>query len=78
MDKLGNYITGRWVNGDGDGQTLFNAVDGEIIGSATSKGLDFKSIVEYQTITVCVAGISSFTDFMQNFNELKSANVECP
>src|SRR5882724_776491 len=47
MDKLGNYITGRWVNGDGDGQTLFNAVNREIIGSATSKGLDFKSIVEY-------------------------------
>jgi len=47
MNKLGNYITGRWVNGDGDGQTLFNAIDGEIIGSATSKGLDFKSIVEY-------------------------------
>jgi oxepin-CoA hydrolase/3-oxo-5,6-dehydrosuberyl-CoA semialdehyde dehydrogenase len=47
MNKLENYITGRWITGDGDGQTLFNAVTGEAIGAATSKGLDFKSITDY-------------------------------
>jgi oxepin-CoA hydrolase/3-oxo-5,6-dehydrosuberyl-CoA semialdehyde dehydrogenase len=47
MNKLGNYITGNWVTGDGDGQALYNAVTGETIGSATTKGLDFKSILEY-------------------------------
>lgn len=47
MNKLENYITGRWITGDGDGQTLFNAVTGEAIGAATSKGLDFKSMMEY-------------------------------
>jgi len=26
MNKLENYITGKWVTGDGDGQQLFNAV----------------------------------------------------
>jgi len=47
MNKLGNYITGKWITGDGDGQALYNAVTGEAIGSATTKGLDFKSILEY-------------------------------
>ncbi|MEO8719590.1 MAG: phenylacetic acid degradation bifunctional protein PaaZ [Ginsengibacter sp.] len=45
--KLGNYITGKWIEGDGDGQHLYNAVNGEIIAKATTKGLDFASILEY-------------------------------
>ncbi len=47
MNKLGNYITGQWITGDGDGQTLYNAVTGESIAAASTKGLDFKSIIEY-------------------------------
>jgi oxepin-CoA hydrolase / 3-oxo-5,6-dehydrosuberyl-CoA semialdehyde dehydrogenase len=45
--KLGNYITGRWIEGDGDGQELYNAVNGEVIATATTKGLDFAAILEY-------------------------------
>ncbi|MBS1654237.1 MAG: phenylacetic acid degradation bifunctional protein PaaZ [Bacteroidetes bacterium] len=47
MTKLENYISGKWVLGDGDGQILYNAVTGEPIAAATTKGLDFKSILEY-------------------------------
>ena len=47
MNKLGNYITGQWINGDGEGQHLYNAVTGENIATASTKGLDFKSIIEY-------------------------------
>jgi oxepin-CoA hydrolase/3-oxo-5,6-dehydrosuberyl-CoA semialdehyde dehydrogenase len=47
MYKLRNYITGNWIAGDGEGQTLFNAVTGEPVATATTKGLDFKSIIEY-------------------------------
>lgn len=47
MNKLQNYISGKWVTGDGEGQALYNAVTGEAIASASTKGLDFKSIVEY-------------------------------
>src|SRR6476661_7692251 len=47
VNKLGNYITGKWITGDGDGQTLHNAVTGEAIAAATSKGLDFKGVLEY-------------------------------
>ena len=47
MNKLGNYITGHWIEGDGEGQPLYNAVDGEVIATATTKGLDFASILDY-------------------------------
>jgi oxepin-CoA hydrolase/3-oxo-5,6-dehydrosuberyl-CoA semialdehyde dehydrogenase len=45
--KLENYITGKWITGDGDGQVLYNAVTGEVIGSASTKGLDFKAMTDY-------------------------------
>lgn len=47
MNKLGNYITGKWISGDGDGQLLFNAVTGDAFSAASTKGLDFKSITDY-------------------------------
>src|SRR5687768_4536636 len=47
MKKLGNYVTGRWITGDGDGQALYNAVNGETIGYASTRGLDFNAILEY-------------------------------
>ncbi len=45
--KLGNYINGRWIEGDGDGQLLYNAVTGEAIAAASTAGLDFAGILEY-------------------------------
>lgn len=47
MKKLGNYINGSWITGDGDGQLLVNAVTGEPVAAASTKGLDFKSMAEY-------------------------------
>lgn len=47
MTKLGNYVTGDWITGDGEGQPLFNAVNGEAVGFASTKGLDFAAILEY-------------------------------
>jgi oxepin-CoA hydrolase / 3-oxo-5,6-dehydrosuberyl-CoA semialdehyde dehydrogenase len=47
MTKLENYITGKWITGDEEGQALYHAVTGEAIASATTKGLDFKAILEY-------------------------------
>ena len=45
--KLENYVTGKWITGDGDGQALYDAVNGETIAYATTKGLDFASILQY-------------------------------
>ncbi|HWH62314.1 MAG TPA: phenylacetic acid degradation bifunctional protein PaaZ [Ginsengibacter sp.] len=47
MNKLGNYITGHWIEGDGEGQQLYNAVNGNLIATATTKGVDFASILHY-------------------------------
>ena len=47
MKKLENYISGKWVTGDGDGQLLYNAVNGDPFVSATTKGIDFNAALEY-------------------------------
>jgi oxepin-CoA hydrolase / 3-oxo-5,6-dehydrosuberyl-CoA semialdehyde dehydrogenase len=47
MMKLENYISGHWITGDGDGQTLYNAVTGEPVATASTKGLDFRSVLDY-------------------------------
>ncbi len=45
--KLGNYVTGNWIEGDGEGQALYNAVNGEFIANATTQGLDFAAILDH-------------------------------
>ncbi len=45
--KLQNYASGKWVAGEGDGQTLYNAITGETIATASSKGLDFSDMMKY-------------------------------
>jgi oxepin-CoA hydrolase/3-oxo-5,6-dehydrosuberyl-CoA semialdehyde dehydrogenase len=47
MNQLQNYVSGRWISGDGAGQPLYNAVNGDMIANASSKGLDFASILRY-------------------------------
>ncbi|HEX2608327.1 MAG TPA: aldehyde dehydrogenase family protein, partial [Flavisolibacter sp.] len=47
MKKLENYITGNWITGDGEGQALYDAVTGATVANATTKGLDFASILQY-------------------------------
>jgi oxepin-CoA hydrolase/3-oxo-5,6-dehydrosuberyl-CoA semialdehyde dehydrogenase len=47
MNKLGNYITGKWIMGDGEGTALYNAVTGESIAASTTEGLDFAAILEH-------------------------------
>src|SRR5687768_7370821 len=47
MEKLGNYVLGNWIEGDGPGLQLFNAITGEPIVNASTKGLDFAAILQY-------------------------------
>jgi oxepin-CoA hydrolase / 3-oxo-5,6-dehydrosuberyl-CoA semialdehyde dehydrogenase len=47
MMKLGNYILGGWHMGEGDGQLLTNAVTGEPVALATTKGLPFDEMLRY-------------------------------
>lgn len=47
MMKLKNYATGKWMEGEGEGQALYNAITGELIATASSKGLDFAEMMDY-------------------------------
>ena len=47
MKNYENYALGKWIKGDGEGTTLYNALNGEEIGKASSKGLDFSEMMHY-------------------------------
>ncbi|HEY4937096.1 MAG TPA: phenylacetic acid degradation bifunctional protein PaaZ [Puia sp.] len=47
MQKLGNYVTGRWIEGAGDLQILSDAVTGIPLYQAGTRGLDFQEILQY-------------------------------
>lgn len=45
--KLQNYAQGKWVEGEGEGKVLLNAITGEKVAEASSKGLDFAAMMDY-------------------------------
>jgi oxepin-CoA hydrolase / 3-oxo-5,6-dehydrosuberyl-CoA semialdehyde dehydrogenase len=47
MKKLGNYVMGRWIEGDGDFQILADAVTGTPVYQAGTRGLFFHEILQY-------------------------------
>ena len=47
MNRLKNYVRGKWVEGEGDGKPLYNAITGEQFSTASSQGLDFASMMDY-------------------------------
>jgi len=47
QQQFDNYIEGKWVKGQGEGILLRNAINNQVIGNATTQGLDFESILKY-------------------------------
>lgn len=47
MQRYQNYILGKWVDGEGTETNLYNAINGDLIGVASSAGLDYADILEY-------------------------------
>ncbi len=45
--RLKNYALGEWIEGTGKSAELYNAVTGEVIGEASSGGLDFAAMAAY-------------------------------
>jgi len=45
--KLQSYLSGQWVEGQGAGVEVFNAVNGESVGEVSSTGANFKAALEY-------------------------------
>ncbi|WPU65907.1 phenylacetic acid degradation bifunctional protein PaaZ [Peredibacter starrii] len=51
MRQLENYALGKWTHGFGEGQQLFNAVTGEALYTASSRGLNFADMMDYARTT---------------------------
>lgn len=51
MKTLQNYACGQWVSGSEEGQVLRNAISGEAVAQASSKGLDFSLMLNYARST---------------------------
>jgi oxepin-CoA hydrolase/3-oxo-5,6-dehydrosuberyl-CoA semialdehyde dehydrogenase len=47
VGQLGNYAMGAWVQGSGRTTDLVHAVTGDVIGQASSGGLDFAGMADY-------------------------------
>lgn len=47
MQVLENYITGKWIAGQGSGQQLYNAVTGQPNFVAGTEGIDFEAALHY-------------------------------
>ena len=45
--KLGNLVLDQWVDGDGDGNALTSAVNGELVAHISSDGLNFGDILRH-------------------------------
>lgn len=51
MRQLENYALGQWTKGQGEGQQLFNAVTGDALYTASSRGLNFGDMMDYARTT---------------------------
>ncbi len=60
MNKLKNYIAGRWIEGNGEGIPLYNAVNGELVSISDTFGLNFDEALEYGR-TIGYKNLSSMT-----------------
>ena len=45
--EVKNYVLGDWIEGEGTEITFQHAINGETIGSCSSKGLDYEHILRY-------------------------------
>ena len=47
MQRYQNYVLGQWVDGQGSETNLYNAINGNQIGTVSSVGIDFSEVLEY-------------------------------
>jgi len=47
MHHLHNHVLGQWIAGTGDGIPQYHALTGEMMSTASSKGLDYAAILDY-------------------------------
>ncbi len=47
MNIVKNYVKGQWIEGSGEPQPLYDAVNGNVIAEMVPDGLDYKEVVDY-------------------------------
>ena len=47
MNKTQHYVTGQWLEGQGEGAPVYDSITGEQFTSTTVEGLDVPSILQY-------------------------------
>ncbi len=47
MPPLNNYVLNRWLPGQGEGVPQYHAITGDLLGTASSEGLDYAAILDY-------------------------------
>jgi oxepin-CoA hydrolase/3-oxo-5,6-dehydrosuberyl-CoA semialdehyde dehydrogenase len=47
MQRYQNYVLGQWIDGQGVETPLYHAITGQLIGEASSAGIDFGAVLEY-------------------------------
>ena len=47
MQRYQNYVLGQWVDGQGADTNLYNAINGNQIGTVSSAGIDFSEVLDY-------------------------------
>jgi oxepin-CoA hydrolase/3-oxo-5,6-dehydrosuberyl-CoA semialdehyde dehydrogenase len=47
MQRYQNYVLGQWVDGQGPETNLYNAINGNQIGTVSSAGIDFSEVLNY-------------------------------
>jgi oxepin-CoA hydrolase/3-oxo-5,6-dehydrosuberyl-CoA semialdehyde dehydrogenase len=47
MQRYQNYVLGQWVDGQGAETNLYNAINGNQIGTVSSAGIDFSDVLDY-------------------------------
>jgi oxepin-CoA hydrolase/3-oxo-5,6-dehydrosuberyl-CoA semialdehyde dehydrogenase len=47
MQRYQNYVLGQWVDGQGAEINLYNAINGNQIGTVSSAGIDFSEVLNY-------------------------------
>ena len=60
MQKLKNYIYNQWVEGTGEGNQLYNSVNGEKVAIADTEGINFEQALDFGR-TVGYKNLSSMT-----------------
>lgn len=47
MIQVKNYVCGQWVAGEGTELSIYNAINGDQLGTVSSAGLDYEAILNY-------------------------------